>query len=412
MAAPPPRFANRAVPIVLAAALIDTIGFGVVLPVLPGLIEQLGGLTLEGATRVSGYLLAIFAVTQFFAGPVLGNLSDRFGRRPVLIGSMVAFGLDYLLMSVAPSLAWLFIGRAVAGVAGAVYAPASSVLADVTPGEDRARAFGWMSAAFGIGFILGPALGGVLSGFGPRAPFIAAAVLALLNAAAMTLLMPETLSPENRRAFDWRQANVVMSFRPLFRHREAAPLLVAWFVWQLASMVYPATWSFWSAAKFGWDGRAIGWSLAFVGLVMAAVQIFVTGPLIARVGERRASVIGLASGAGAFFLYAFVATGWQAYAIFAVSALSGLVFPAMNGLLSRLAEPSHQGALQGGIGSMGSVASIVAPLVLTQTLAAGLQRGFPGAAFLLAAALAGGSLAIVWAMVLGRVPPKDQPDSR
>ncbi|MFM9827123.1 MAG: TCR/Tet family MFS transporter [Sphingomonas sp.] len=400
------RQINRAVPVVLAAVLVDTIGFGIVIPVLPTLIEQLSGLDLEGATRAAGYLLAVFAFTQFFAGPVLGNLSDRFGRRPVLIGSMLAFGLDYLLMAVAPTLAWLFIGRAIAGITGAVYAPASSVLADVTPGEDRARAFGWMSAAFGIGFILGPALGGLLSGFGPRAPFVAAATLALLNAAAMSVLMPETLSTDHRRAFDWRQANVIMSFKPLFKYREAGPLLLAWFFWQLASMVYPATWSFWSAAAFGWDGRAIGWSLAFVGLVMAIVQIFLTGPIIARIGERRASVIGLACGAGAFFLYAFVTAGWQAYAIFAVSALSGLVFPAMNGLLSRLAEPSHQGALQGGIGSMGSVASIAAPLILTQALAIGIARGFLGTAFLVAATLAGISLAVVWLLVLGRVPPK------
>lgn len=400
------RSTNRAVPVVLAAVLIDTIGFGIVIPVLPGLIERLGAMDLQGASRTAGYLLAIFACTQFFAAPVLGNLSDRFGRRPVLIGAMLAFGVDYLLMAAAPTLAWLFVGRAIAGVAGAVYAPASSVLADVTPGEERARAFGWMSAAFGVGFILGPALGGLLSGFGPRAPFVAAAILALLNAAVMSMVMPETLAADHRRAFDWRQANVIMSFQPLFRYREAAPLLLAWFAWQLASMVYPATWSFWSAAKFGWDGRAIGWSLAFVGLVMAVVQIWLTGPIIARIGERRASVVGLASGTAAFFLYAFVNAGWQAYAIFAVSALSGLVFPAMNGLLSRLADPSHQGALQGGIGSMGSVASIAAPLVLTQALAAGIARGFPGAAFLLAALLAGISLAIIMALALRRVPPE------
>ncbi len=406
MATQSAQLTNRAVPVVLAAVLIDTIGFGIVIPVLPGLIERLGHMDLEAATRTAGYLLAIFAVTQFFAGPVLGNLSDRFGRRPVLIGAMLAFGLDYLLMAAAPTLAWLFAGRAIAGVAGAVYAPASSVLADVTPGEGRARAFGWMSAAFGIGFILGPGLGGLLSGFGPRAPFVAAAALALLNAAVMAVLMPETLAPDNRRAFDWRQANVIMSFKPLFRYREAAPLLLAWFAWQLASTVYPATWSFWSAATFGWDGRAIGWSLAFVGLVMAAVQLFLTGPIIARIGERRASVIGLASGTAAFLLYAFVTAGWQAYAIFAISALSGLVFPAMNGLLSRLADASHQGALQGGIGSMGSVAAIAAPLVLTQTLAMGIARGFPGAAFLLAACLAGLSLAIIWVLVLRRTSPK------
>ncbi|MBY0519519.1 MAG: MFS transporter [Sphingomonas sp.] len=403
------KFTNRAVPIVLAAVLIDTIGFGIVIPVLPQLITAIGRVDLDQATRISGYLLGVYALTQFFAGPVLGSLGDRYGRRPVLIASMLAFAADYALMAVAPTLAWLFLGRAVAGVAGAIYGPASAVLADVTPPEGRTKVFGLIGAMFGIGFIIGPALGGLIAGWGPRAPFIAAAALGFANAAAMIFLMPESLAPENRRPFDWRQANIIGSFRPLFKSGDAAPLLVAWFFWQLASMVYPATWSFWAAARFGWDAAAIGWSLAFVGLVMATTQIFLTGPIVARIGERRAAVVGLASGAGAFFGYVFVTAGWQAYAIFLASALSALVFPAMNGLLSRLADASRQGALQGGIGSMGSVAAVIAPLMLTQALAGGVAQGFPGAAFLLAGALAALALLIVVARVLGRVPPAETP---
>ncbi|MBA4047544.1 MAG: tetracycline resistance MFS efflux pump [Sphingomonas sp.] len=398
---------RRIVFTVLAGVLIDTIGFGVVLPVLPALIMRLGATGLDEATRISGYLLGIYALMQFFAGPVLGNLGDRFGRRPVLIASMLAFAADYAMMAFAPTLAWLFVGRAIAGVTGAIYGPASAALADASTPEKRSTVFGWIGAAFGLGFIIGPALGGVLAGLGPQAPFLAAAALALANAIAMIVILPESLAPELRRPFDWRRANVVSAFAPLFKSGNAAPLLIAWFCWQVASMVYPATWSFWSAARFGWDATAIGWSLAFVGLVMASVQTFATGPIMARIGERRAAVIGLASGTGAFLSYIFITAGWQAYAVFLVSGLSALVFPAMNTLLSRMADASHQGALQGGVGSLNSVAAIIAPLMLTQALAAGVARGQPGAAFALAAALAGTALVIVVWKVLGRAGADD-----
>ncbi len=400
----PMSFANRAIPIIVAAVLIDTIGFGIIIPILPQLITKLGKVDLDQATRISGYLLGVYALTQFFAAPVLGNLGDRYGRRPVLIASMLAFAADYALMAFAPTLGWLFLGRAIAGITGATFGPASAALADMTEPEDRARVFGYTGAAFGIGFIIGPALGGLLAELGPRAPFIAAAALALINATAMMALLPETLARDLRRPFDWRSANVVSAFRPLFKSGDAGPLLLAWVLCSLASNVYPATWSFWGAVRFGWDARAIGWSLAFVGLVMATVQMVLTGPVIARLGERQSAVVGIASGTGAFFALSFVTAGWQAYAIFLISGLSALVAPSMNGLLSRLADPSHQGALQGGIGSMNSVAAIIAPVFFTQALAMGVERGFPGAAFLVAGALSVVSLLIVVTKVLGRVP--------
>ena len=398
------RFENRAVPIVLAAVLIDTIGFGIVMPVFPALITRLGHVGIDDATRIAGYMLVAFAVAQFFAGPVLGNLSDRFGRRPVLIASMLAFGADYALMAWAPTLAWLFLGRAIAGIAGAVYGPASSVIADVTPPEKRSAAFGYVSAAFGIGFIIGPALGGVIAGLGERAPFIAAAVLALGNAVVMLIAMPESLSPEHRRPFRWRDAHIVGAFKPLFESRTALPLLAVCFAWQIAHMVYPATWAFWATIRFQWGPAAIGLSLAYVGLVMALVQALVVGPVISRIGDRRALMIGLACGAGGFLAFAFVTAGWQAYAIMILAALSGFVGPAANGLLSRLAGPERQGALQGGLGSLGSVAAILSPFAMTQALAAGVEHGFPGAAFLLAASFALLALGIVVWRVLDRGP--------
>ncbi|WP_186729099.1 TCR/Tet family MFS transporter [Sphingomonas panacisoli] len=399
-------FENRAIPIALAAVLIDTIGFGIIMPIFPQLITQLGHIDLEQATRVAGYMLVVFSVMQFFAGPVLGNLSDRFGRRPILMTSMLCFGIDYALMAWAPTLAWLFLGRAIAGTAGAVYGPAGSVIADVTPPEKRGAAFGLIGFAFGVGFILGPAIGGVLAQFGSRAPFMAAAALALINAVTMYFLMPETLKPENRREFHLRDAHVIGAFRPLFHAGNAAPLLLAWFLWQLGHMVYPATWSFWAAIKFGWDAKAIGWSLAFVGVIMACVQGGLTGPVIKRFGERKAIVFGMISAATAFYLFAFATAGWQAYVLMAISAFQGFVFPSFNGLLSRMVDAKHQGALQGGIGSMGSVSSILGPLLLTQALASGVDHGFAGANFLLAAVLATAALAIVVWKVLDRVPGK------
>lgn len=398
---------RRVVAIVLAAVVIDTIGFGIVLPILPRLITRLGHTGLDEATRIAGYLLVVYALTQFFASPVLGGLGDRFGRRPVLIASMSAFAADYALMAWAPTLAWLFLGRAIAGVAGAIYGPASAAIADASSPEKRSTVFGWLGAAFGIGFIIGPALGGLLAPLGPRAPFIAAALLALANAAAMAFLLPESLAPADRRRFDWREAHVIGSFRPLFKSGSAAPLLIAWFIWQLASFVYPSTWAFWGALRFGWDATAIGWSLAFVGAVLASVQAGLTGPIIARIGEARAAVIGLASGSAAFFGYVFITAGWQAYAVFLVSSLSALVFPAMNAMLSRLAGASHQGALQGGVGAMNGVAAVIAPLMMTQVLAYGAARGHPGAAFLLASALGAVALAIMASMVLRRRNPAD-----
>lgn len=403
------KFEHRAIPIALAAVLIDTIGFGIIMPVFPKLIMTLGHINLDHATAFAGYLLVIFSLTQFIAGPILGNLSDRFGRRPVLIASMLCFGVDYALMAFAPTLWWLFLGRAIAGAAGAVFGPASSVLADVTPPEKRSGVFGYIGAAFGIGFIIGPALGGLIADLGPRAPFVVAALLALANAAVMAFAMPETLAPENRRPFHLRDAHFIGAFRPLFQSGNAAPLLIAAFIWQLAHMTYPATWAFWATARFGWSERAIGLSLACVGLVMAAFQGGLTGPIIARIGERRALVVGLAGGGTAFFAYAFITQSWQAYALFLVSALSGLVFPAVNGLLSRMVDASRQGALQGGIGSMNSVAAILSPLMLTQALAKGVDHGFPGAAFLLAAIFAFTALGIIVWKVLGSVPPEPEP---
>lgn len=393
------RFEHRAIPIVVAAAAIDVIGFGIIMPVLPALIADLGHADVADAAKIGGWLLATFALAQFFAGPVIGNLGDRFGRRPVLLACMGCFAVDYAFQAFAPTLAWLFLGRAIAGVSGAIYGPAGAVIADVSPPERRAAGYGLLGAAFSIGFIVGPALGGLLATFGPRVPFAAAAALAAINAAAMFFLLPETLDAKNRRPFRLRDAHVIGAFRPLFAAGNAAPLLAAWFLWQVGSVVYPATWSFWATIRLGWGPAEIGWSLAWVGLLMGIVQVGLTGRLVARWGERRAGVIGLICSGGCMLAYAFTTQGWQVYAFFLVGAFGALAWPALNGLLSRLVDATQQGALQGGIGSMNSIAAIAGPLIAAQSLAWGSHHGFDGAALFIAGALILGAALIIATLV-------------
>lgn len=400
------RFHHPAVPIVLAILLIDSIGFGIVLPVLPGLIVHLGHVTLPEATRIAGYMLVAYAGAQFFAGPVLGNLGDRFGRRPILLFCAIAFALDYLFMAAAPTLLWLFIGRLIAGTAGATYGPANAVLADVTEPEKRGATFGLMGAAFGLGFIIGPAIGGLLAGFGTRTPFIVAAALAGLNALWIATRLPETLPPERRRPFRWRDAHVFGAFRPLFQAGGGAgALLIVAFLWQLAHNVYPATWAFWAELAHHWTAAQIGWSLAAAGLAMAVAQALVTGRAIARFGEARTVVIGMVVGGLSFLAYVFVKADWLVYVVIFLSALQGLVWPSINALLSRMTDASHQGALQGGMASIGSVASIIGPLALTQALAFGAERGQPGGAFLLAFVLVACAFLILLFGVIRRLKP-------
>lgn len=403
------RFHHRAVPIVLTAVLIDSIGFGIVLPVLPDLVVVLGKVSLEQATRIAGYMLVAYAGAQFLAGPVLGNLGDRFGRRPVLLFSMISFAIDYALMAFAPTLAWLFLGRVIAGIAGATFGPANAVLADVTPPEKRGATFGLIGAAFGIGFILGPAIGGLLAGLGLRAPFLAAAGLAALNALSIGMLLPETLTPERRRPFRLRDAHVFGALRHVFHAGGAAPLLLAGFLWQLGHAVYPSTWAFWAKFALGWNAASIGLSLAITGLAMAATQIFIIGRAIARFGEARTAVFGVLVGALAFFGYALWPVPWFVYVLLIFGALQALAWPSMNAMLSQMTDASHQGALQGGMAAVTSVSSIIAPLAMTQALAFGADRGFPGSAFVLAGVLASISLLILLAGVVPRVTRARQP---
>src|SRR6185295_6084282 len=257
---------------IFLTVLIDSIGFGIIMPVMPQLLVTLTGATMAHATLIAGWLLTTYALLQFACGPIMGNLSDRFGRRPVLLASLAAFAFDYMLMGLAPTVGWLFLGRAIAGIAGAVYSPAMAYIADVSAPEKRAQSFGVMGAAFGLGFIIGPALGGLLGELGPRAPFFAAAGLAGINFLYGLFVLPESLPKERRRKFEWSRANPLGTLTALKRYPAVMAIAGAVFLWQLAHQVYPSTWAFFAKIRFQWTEIEIGASLAFVGILMAFTQ--------------------------------------------------------------------------------------------------------------------------------------------
>ncbi|MET0390998.1 MAG: TCR/Tet family MFS transporter [Polyangiales bacterium] len=376
---------------VLLTILIDTMGFGIIMPVLPQLIIEIGHVDIAGAARIGGFLLVVYASLQFLCGPLMGNLSDKYGRRPVLLVSLVAFGVNYALMGLAPSLLWLFVGRALTGIAGAIYAPANAFVADVTPKEKRAASFALIGGAFGVGFVLGPALGGVLGESGPRTPFFVAASLAGLNAIYGVLVLPESLPKDKRRPFSLARANPGGTLRACRAHPVILSLGLAAFFWQLGFFVYPATWAYFAIAKFGLSPGEIGVTLAASGVSQALVQGLLTGRIVERLGERRTALLGVAWGTLAFLAYAFMTQRWMMYAVLLLGGIQGIASPSINALMSRELGPERQGELQGGLASMIGLASIVGPFALTQVLAmfsgpsAPLQ--FPGAAFVLAAFL-------------------------
>jgi len=390
MSAPAPRHA--AFVFVFITVLVDSIGFGIILPVLPRLIMQLTGVGVDRAAAYGGWLSFVYALMQFFCAPVLGNLSDRFGRRPVLLFALFALGCDYLIMGCAPTLAWLFVGRLIAGMAGASWTPAYAYVADITAPEKRAQSFGLMGAAFGVGFIAGPAIGGLLGGLGPRAPFFTAAAVALANGTLGFFALPESLPAERRRPFHWARANPLGTLAQMRTHPVVRLLLAAIFLWQLGHQVLPSTWAFYTISKFHWTSAEVGYSLAWVGLMMAVAQGVLTRVLIPALGgERRAALAGMAAALVAYVGYAFASEGWMMYVVGLSTFVFALAYPSMNALASQRVAANAQGELQGAIACLYSLSSIAGPPLMTQVF--GYFSGarapvyFPGAAFLTAAAL-------------------------
>jgi len=393
---------------IFVAVLVDSIGFGIILPVLPRLIMQLTGVSVDRAAAYGGWLSFVYALMQFFCAPVLGNLSDHFGRRPVLLFALLALGCDYLIMGFAPVIAWLFIGRLIAGVAGASFTPAYAYVADITEPARRAQNFGLMGAAFGIGFIVGPAIGGLLGGLGPRAPFFAAGAIALANTALGYFALPESLPQESRRPFHWSRANPLGTLVQIRSYPVVTWLLGALLLWQLAHQVLPSTWAFYTISKFHWTSAEVGYSLAFVGLVMAVAQGVLTRVLVPWIGgERRAAAAGMAAALLAYVGYAFATHGWMMYAVSLTTFIFALTYPSMNALASQQIPANAQGELQGAVASLYSLSSIVGPPLMTQVFGHFSARSagvyFPGAAFLTAAVLTAGC-AMLFARALRFAP--------
>jgi DHA1 family tetracycline resistance protein-like MFS transporter len=380
-----------AIGFIFVTLLIDVIGFGIIIPVMPNLIQSLTGGSVSEAATYGGWLISAYAITQFVCAPIVGGLSDRFGRRPVLLASLFGFGIDYLFLAFAPTLSWLFIGRIVAGLMGASFTTAGAYIADISTPENRAQNFGMIGAAFGLGFIIGPVIGGLLGDFGPRMPFIAAAALTLLNWLYGFFILPESLKKENRRPFDWKRANPVGTLISLSRYKVIAGLFLALAFVYVSAHAVQSNWSYYTIEKFKWTPSLIGISLGVVGLVFAIVQGGLIRIIIPKLGQQRSVYFGLALYALGFLLYAIATQGWMMYAVTIVYCLGGIAGPALQGIMSGVVPPNEQGELQGGFTSLMSLASIVGPLLMNGIFAFFVSEKspvyFPGAAMLLGAVL-------------------------
>jgi DHA1 family tetracycline resistance protein-like MFS transporter len=402
--APRPEPRKAAIAFIFAVVLLDVIALGIVIPVLPKLVEGMVGETARGA-EIFGLFGTAWALMQFFCSPLLGALSDRFGRRPVLLISMAGHGLDYILMAVAPNLIWLFVGRVISGITAASFGTAYAYIADVTDPEKRAQRFGVVGAAFGVGFVLGPALGGMLGAYDPRLPFWVAAGFSLLNAAYGYLFVPESLPPERRMAFSLARANPVGSLKLLRRRPQLLGLAGVNFLHQLAHASLPAIAVLYTSYRYGWGSQLMGLSLAAIGIMSGLVQGTLIKPIVARIGERKTLLVGLLFGAMGFAIYGVARTSLQFWAGIPVMALWGIAGAATQAMMSKLVSASEQGQLQGANASIMAVAGLIGPGLFSFTFAWSIAGGsgaqLPGLAFLLAAALLVLAVALAWQVTRG-----------
>ncbi len=376
---------------IFVTILLDVIGLGIIIPVLPKLLEQLTGQGLSRVSEYAGWLSFAYAGAQFLCAPVMGGLSDRLGRRPVLLAALLGLGLDYVFLSFAPTLGWLFVGRVLAGITGASFTTATAYIADISTPEKRAQNFGLVGAAFGVGFIIGPALGGVLATWGPRVPFVAAAILSLCNFLYGLFILPESLPVARRRPFTWSRANPVASLLRLGRYPVILGLVASLVLIYLADSATQSIWTFYTIYKFGWGPKLVGYSLGAVGLLTALVQGGLVRVAIPWLGASRAVVVGLLCYAAGFVLFAFASRGWMMFAFLVPYCLGGLAGPALQGTISGQVPPTEQGELQGALTSLVSLTGVVGPLLMTHLFAyftaPGAPAQFPGAPFALGAVL-------------------------
>lgn len=376
---------------ILLTVCIDSMGFGIIMPVMPDLIREVSSTNISQAALWGGYLSFSYAIMQFLFGPVVGSLSDRFGRRPVLLVSLAVLSADFLIMAIAPSLLVLFIGRIMAGIAAATHSTANAFMADISSKKERAKNFGLIGAAFGTGFILGPVIGGVAGEFGTRAPFYVAAALAFLNFCFGSLVLPESLPRENRRAFNWRRANAIGGIAHVTKIPIVAWFLVCGFFYEIAFFVYPAVWAYFTKEAYGWSNAEVGLSLALVGLGWVVVQGWLIRIVLAKWGEVRTAIIGSIIGIAGLIGLAFASKAWMFYALLPVISLGGVASPALAALMSNRTPDDSQGELQGVRTSIAGITMIISPLMMTQLFGYFTAKGtpvyFPGAPFLAAALL-------------------------
>lgn len=405
MNTPPSAPASRAaITFILVTVVIDVLSFGLIIPVLPKLVEAFEGGNTAKAAITYGIFGTAWALMQFFFMPILGALSDRFGRRPVILLSCLGLAVDFVLMALAPTLLWLFIGRIISGITAASFSTASAYVADVTAPENRAAAFGMMGAAFGFGFVIGPAVGGGLGSIDPRLPFWVAAGLAFCNVLYGYFVLPESLPPEKRSAFSWSRANPVGALKLLKSHPQLSGLATAHFFMQLSHAVYPSIAVLYMGYRYQWNSRDVGWALALVGVMSIIVQGALVKPVVKRLGERITLVVGLAAATVGVAGYGVASSGTMFLAIIPITALWGLATAAVQSLMTQRVTATEQGKLQGANGALFAIASLIGPTLFTQAFSRGIDAhgvNIPGAPFYIAAVLLAAAGVAAW-QALGR----------
>ena len=373
---------------IFITVLIDVIGLGLVIPIFPDLLSELGGLTFGEASRTGTQLVTVYAIMQFVCAPILGGLSDKYGRRLVILISLFGLAIDYLFLALAPTIALLFVGRVIAGICGASFTTASAYIADVTPPEKRAKNFGLLGAAFALGFIIGPALGGLIGSYDLRLPFFISAGLTLLNFLYGYFVLPESLPKENRRDFSWKRANPVGSLKQIRKNAIVLGLATALFFIYIAAHSVQSTWAYFGAEMFQWEPKDIGLSLTVVGIMVAIVQGGLIGFVTKKLGNKKTIYLGLFFNFSGLLLFSMASSTTMLYIFLAVYVLGGLAGPTLQGIISSQVPNNEQGELQGGLTSLMSLSSIFGPLMMGETFYLFTKPGnyyFPGAAFALGA---------------------------